>query len=101
LESNERFIDAMTRPAAYFIDDLKSAIGFVIGFDAALDWQFLLGFREWLAAETGEPESVAWPVSVERTVEHHIRETDSASKGEGERVRLFFELLESFLGRDR
>src|SRR2546429_8078719 len=53
VEPHERVADVLRRPGAYGLRTFDQAAAFFTGFDAALEWKLLDGFREWLAAVAG------------------------------------------------
>jgi hypothetical protein len=72
----------------------------MVGFDAALEWEFLRGFREWLALRTGEGKNLAWPVLASRYVSSRISTAAQEPGGDGEegaRVNSLIEALQEFL----
>ena len=64
MDLNERLSDVGKRPHAYGLTTFGEVAAFVNGVDAATDWKFLAGFREWLASRSGLGESLAWPVLI-------------------------------------
>jgi hypothetical protein len=85
----------MNRPKLYFINDLKDAIAFISGFDAATEWQLLGGFPSWLAHETGSPANLAWPLTLRKVIENDLRTEDRPEAGR--EVRVFFGYVGRYL----
>ncbi|MFV2104849.1 hypothetical protein [Micromonospora sp. LOL_024] len=66
MELRERLADVRRRPHAYGLSTFGEVVAFVMGVDAATDWQFLEGFREWLAVKSGLGANLALPVLLVR-----------------------------------
>lgn len=71
--------------------DLRFALGFISGFDAAKDHGPLLGFREWLQNRfVGVDGPFSWMAIVQVVI-------DRAPCAEGGETEYFFEILCDFL----
>lgn len=66
MELHARLADVRRRPGAYGLSTLGEMVAFLTGVDAATDWRFLEGFREWLAAKSGLGANLALPVLLGR-----------------------------------
>lgn len=60
----DRIADVRRRPRLYGLTTFGEVAAFVNGVDAATDWKFLEGFREWLAVRSDLGANLAWPVLV-------------------------------------
>jgi hypothetical protein len=66
MELRKRLADVRRHPRAYGLNTLGEVVAFFTGVDAATEWQFLEGFREWLAAKSGLGANLALPVLLVR-----------------------------------
>lgn len=62
----ERLADVRRRPHAYGLTTFGEVAAFVTGMDAATEWQFPDGFRQFLAARSRLGPNLAWQVLVIR-----------------------------------
>ncbi|MCP2331293.1 hypothetical protein G443_001563 [Actinoalloteichus cyanogriseus DSM 43889] len=60
----ERLADAHRRPGLYGLTTFGEVTAFVTGMDAATEWNFLKGFRDWLHHKSGLGASLTWQVLV-------------------------------------
>jgi hypothetical protein len=77
VDPRDRLADAFRRPGAYGLRTFEQAVAFLVGFDAALDFELLKGFPEWLAEELGAAENLAWPVLADGLPDVDGRESHS------------------------
>ncbi|WBB63351.1 hypothetical protein O7599_12825 [Streptomyces sp. WMMC500] len=100
MELRERLADVRRRPRAYGLSTLGEVVAFLTGVDAATDWRFLEGFREWLAAKSNLGANLALPVLLVR-IAYPDKGTDfwlTATREESAKaVAVLFDELESFL----
>ncbi|MFB6674441.1 hypothetical protein ACFCWG_18940 [Streptomyces sp. NPDC056390] len=103
MDLRDRLADVRRRPHLYGLTTFGEVAAFVTGMDAATEWRFLEGFREWLASRSDLGANLAWQVLVIR-IAYPGEVNDfwvAASHGEsGEAVTVLFDELNSFL-RDR
>lgn len=103
MDLRDRLADVRRRPHLYGLTTFGEVAAFVTGLDAATEWRFLEGFREWLASRSDLGANLAWQVLVIR-IAYPGEANDfwvAASHGEsGEAVTVLFDELNSFL-RDR
>ncbi|WP_116025855.1 hypothetical protein [Thermomonospora umbrina] len=70
------------------------AVSFFMGFDAAMEWRFLDGFRDHLARQVGESGgSLAWPALASRLP---VKEGGGCNLEE-RRIAALFDALREFL----
>lgn len=104
MELNERLADVRRRPRAYGLATLGETVAFLTGIDAATDWRFLNGFREWLAVKSEMGANLALPVLLVRIAypdegnDFWVAAMREESK---EAVVVLFDELESFLASER
>lgn len=96
----ERLADVRRRPRLYGLTTFGEVAAFVTGMDAATEWRFLEGFREWLAVRSGFGANLAWQVLVIK-IAYPDEVNDfwiAASHGESDAaVAILFDELDSFL----
>ncbi|MGW1718186.1 hypothetical protein [Streptomyces sp. NPDC002156] len=100
MDLRDRLADVRRRPRLYGLNTYGEFAAFVTGMDAATEWRFLKGFREWLAARSGFGASLAWQVVVVRIAYPGETEEfwDAASRGESDKaVAVLFDELQFFL----
>ncbi|AZM51997.1 hypothetical protein DMA15_04835 [Streptomyces sp. WAC 01529] len=66
MDLRDRIADVRRRPRLYGLTTFGEVAAFLTGMDAATDWRFLEGFREWLASRSGLGANLAWQVLVIR-----------------------------------
>ena len=76
----------------YGVSTFEEAVAFIDGFDAACEWTFLLGFREWLVTKLGQGNNLAWSGLVRELAK---RQTLSERDHDG-MIRFLVETLERF-----
>ncbi|WP_181785251.1 hypothetical protein [Streptomyces phytophilus] len=104
MELHERLADVRRRPRAYGVSTLGEMVAFLTGIDAATDWRFLEGFREWLATKSGLGANLALPVLLVR-----IAYPDSGNdfwvaamrEESSKAVTILFDELDTFLRTER
>ncbi|TDO51449.1 hypothetical protein EV643_103186 [Kribbella sp. VKM Ac-2527] len=100
MDLRDRLADVRRRPNLYGLTTFGEAAAFVTGMDAATEWRFLEGFREWLAAKSELGANLVWQVLVVR-IAYPDEANDywvAASHGESsEAVAVLFDELHSFL----
>ncbi|WP_158708833.1 hypothetical protein [Streptomyces sp. NRRL S-920] len=103
MDLRDRIADVRRRSHLYGLSTFGEVAAFLTGMDAATEWRFLEGFREWLASRSGLGSNLAWRVLVIR-IAYPGEANDfwvADSHGEsGEAVTVLFDELDSFL-RDR
>lgn len=97
MEPRDRIADVLRRPGAYGLRTFEQAAAFVMGFDAALDWEFLQGFQEWLAREVGEGENIAWPALVPRLASARSVTGSAGCEGVDLNMATLFNSMKKFL----
>jgi len=100
VEPHERVADVLRRPGAYGLRTFDQAAAFFTGFDAALEWKLLDGFREWLAAETGSGANLTWPALALRLQPERVEwlaPSDPSVVAEDSQMAALFEALRRFL----
>ena len=97
-EKVDRLADVLRRPTSYCISSFEEAAAFLDGFDAAREFEPLMGLREWLAAELGENDSLVWPVLARRLLSRRDIGFDELTPAA--QVEALFSLVRMFLSRD-
>lgn len=104
MELCERLADVRRRPRAYGLGTLGEVVAFLTGVDAATDWRFLEGFREWLAVRSDLGVNLALPVLLVR-IAYPGTGNDfwvTAMREESAKaVAVLFDELEAFLESER
>jgi hypothetical protein len=93
LDTTDRIGDVMRRPGAYEIRNLEQALAFFGGFDAATEFAFLGGFREWLSRNGGPGPNLTWSYQASQVIARRL----GAEAGDEERMNEFFGLVREFL----
>ena len=93
MNTADRINDVMRRPEVYAIRNLDQALAFFGGFDAATEFAFLGGFREWLARNGGPGANLTWSYQASQVVSQRLG--DEAGDEEG--INEFFGLVREFL----
>jgi len=104
MELHERLADVRRRPRVYGLSTLGEVVAFLTGVDAATEWRFLEGFREFLAAESGLGANLALPVLLVRIAYLGMGNDFwvAAMREESEQaVAVLFDELEAFLEAER
>lgn len=96
----DRLADVRRRPHLYGLTTFGEVAAFVTGVDAATEWRFLEGFREWLASRSDFDANLAWQVLVIRIAypgESNDFWVAAAHAESREAVTILFDELNSFL----
>ncbi|WP_140158039.1 hypothetical protein [Micromonospora sp. NBS 11-29] len=96
----DRLSEVRRRPHLYGLTTFGEVAAFVTGMDAATEWKFLKGFREWLAYKSDLGANLAWQVLVIRIAypsEENAFWVAASHDESGEAVAVLFEELDSFL----
>lgn len=100
MDLRDRLADVRRRPRLYGLTTFGEVAAFVTGMDAATEWRFLDGFREWLAVRSALGANLAWQILVVR-IAYPGEPSDfwvAASHDESsEAVAVLFDELHSFL----
>ncbi|WP_159395255.1 hypothetical protein [Streptomyces albireticuli] len=100
MDLRDRLFDLRRRPNLYGLTTFGEVAAFVNGMDAATEWSFLEGFRDWLAVRSNLGANLAWQVLVIRMAypdavgDFWVTAAHSESS---EAVTLLFDELHSFL----
>lgn len=104
MDYRELFSSVRRRPHLYGVPDtFRGLCAFVQGVDAGNEWQFLVGFREFLIVRADKGPNLAWPGLVLHIAfpgrDHMPADFLDDPERDHRAVSILFDLLDEFLDR--